>query len=278
MKYLIVKPQGGLANRMRVVEAAYNYSRSSGASLTIVWEKNYALNADYSVCFAPLKGVRMIDANYQGDGLIAKSRRSFFNSLEYIGLKVFTTKTLNDPDINPVLSNEKPGEASKVFFDKLAQHHKGLFIETCLEFYPNVFNFRLPIQTDIKLKAYHLLEKYPSVIGIHIRRTDNVASISHSPIEKFIEKIDTSLQQTPSVSFYLSTDAEDVVEELRTLYRDKIITGATVRTRESKEGIVSALVDMCCLSQCKKIYGSFNSSFSERAAIIGNIPLQIIST
>ena len=278
MKYLIVKPQGGLANRMRVVEAAYNYSRSSGADLTIVWEKNFALNADYSVCFAPIKGVKMIDVNYHGDTVLAKARRAFFNTSEYVGLSFFTTKTLNDPDILPLLKNELPGDTSKAFFDDSAQKNKGLFIETCYEFYPNVFNFRLPIQADIKLKAFHLIEKYSSVIGIHIRRTDNVDSINRSPIKKFIEEINTALQQTPSVSFYLSTDAEDVVEELRTIYKDKIITGVTVRSRESKEGIVSALVDLCCLSQCKKIYGSFKSSFSERAAIIGNIPLQIIST
>lgn len=278
MKNLIVKPQGGLANRMRVVEAACNYAQNSNAKLTIIWEKNFVLNAAYSVCFMPIDGVKVIDVDYNGDSVFSKIKRAFFNTTERIGLALFTKKTLTDPDINPILMEGEPGEKARAFFDELAQQNKGIFLETCLEFYPNVSRFRLSIQTDIKLKAYHLLETYSSLIGIHIRRTDNIDSINRSPLTKFIEEINTSLRVNPSVAFYLSTDAEDVVQQLREIFKDKIITGVTVRSRESKEGIVSALIDMCCLSQCKKIYGSFKSSFSERAAIMGNIPLQVIST
>ncbi len=277
MKHLIVKPQGGLANRIRVVEAAYNYARISNAQLTIVWEKNFALNADYATCFMPVEGARIINADYNGNSVFSKFKRSCLNATEGIGLALFVSKKLTDPDIHPVLVNGEPGQTSKAYFDELAQQNKGVFIESCLEFYPNVFHYRLSIQTDIKKKAYHLLEKHSSLIGIHIRRTDNEDSIKRSPLKKFIEEINTHLAATPSVSFYLSTDADDVVEQLKEIFKDKIITGVTVRSRESEEGIVAALTDMCCLSQCRKILGSFKSSFSERAAIIGNIPLQIIS-
>ena len=38
-----------------------------------------------------------------------------------------------------------------------------------------------------------------------------------------------------------------------------------------------AYVDMLCLSKCEKIYGSFNSTFSAMAGIIGNIECEVLS-
>lgn len=278
MKYLIVKPQGGIANRIRVTEAAYNYSRSIGVPLTIIWEKNGALNADYEVCFMPMESVKIINIDYYGTSVFSKVKRSFFNAAEAVGSAAFTSKTLNDHHISPVLDGDAPGKKSKAFFDELAKKSRGLFIETCYEFYPNIFNFGLDIQTDIKINAHHLLDKYPSLTGIHIRRTDHPDSVHGSPLQGFFNEINAIMKQDSSAAFYLSTDAEDVVQELKKIFADKIITGVTVRSRESKEGIVAALTDLYCLSQCRKILGSLKSTFSERAAIIGRIPLQIIST
>lgn len=277
MKYLLVKPLGGLANRMRVIESAYSYAKSYNASLVVIWEKNGILNARYSECFTPIPGARIIELDYTGQTPVAKLKRKLFDALEGLGLSFFAQKKLYDNYLEKILANGQADEHTKTFFDELARLNKGIFLETCFEFYPNTHNYRLGIQEDIKAKAVASLQKYPSVIGIHIRRTDNVDSINNSPLEKFIEQINRNLQSSPSNAFYLSTDSDEVVTELRSIFNDKIITGVSVRTRDSKEGIMSALIDLYCLSQCKVILGSYKSSFSERAAIIGNIPLQIVT-
>ena len=277
MKYLIVKPLGGLANRMRMLESAYCYAKKYSAQLTVIWERNGILNARYADCFLPVEGARIIEADYNGDSVISKLKRQWYNAAEWAGTTFFTTKKLHDISLESILQNGQADEAAITFFDELAKKNKGIFIESCFEFYPNPASFRLSIQEEIQNKATASLRQHPSVVGIHIRRTDNIDSINHSPLEKFIEKINSRLTISPSDAFYLSTDSEEVVHQLRDMFQDKIITGVSVRTRDSKEGIISALVDLYCLSQCKLILGSYKSSFSERAALIGNIPLQIVS-
>lgn len=277
MKYLIVKPVGGLANRMRVLESAYNCSKEHNGNLIVIWERNSSLNAKYSDCFRSIDGVRVIEAEYNNNSIFAKFKGKIFDSIKDIGVAFFTQKKLYDADISPYLVNDQPLDEAKTFFGKLAKQNKGLYIETCYEWYPNISAFRLNIQETIRKKAAASLQNHPTVIGIHIRRTDNADSINNSPLEKFIEEINSNLKSFPSSAFYLSTDSDEVVQQLRYIFKEKIITGVSVRTRDSKEGITSALIDLYCLSQCKIILGSFKSSFSERAAIIGNIPLQIVA-
>lgn len=277
MKYLVIKPVGGLANRIRVVEASYNYAKTHEAKLVILWEKNYSLNASYADCFETVNGASIINIDYNGTSLFSKLKRKGFDTAESVSLPFYTSVKKYDADIEPLLNNTEPTQQSKAFFDELAKNNKGVFLETCYEFYPNEQHYRLQVQKDIKLKAYQLLVSYPSLIGIHIRRTDHTESIARSPIKRFVDEINSQLATKPDVSFYLSTDSEEVVKELKDLFSHKIITGVSVRNRDSKEGIKAALTDLCCLSQCKKIMGSFKSSFSERAAIMGHIPLQIIS-
>ena len=276
MNRLIVKPIGGLANRMRVLDSAYCYAKIYHAKLTILWERNGILNANYTDCFVPIKGAKLIEADYTGHSLSSRFKRKFFDAVTWLRLYTKAQKKVDDTYIDGILTDGVATENSTRFFDELAQSNQSVFLETCYEFYPNCSGFRVSIQNDIQKKAADSLESYRSLVGVHIRLTDN-PNRHQSPVEKFIEKINQNIQQSPDNYFYLSTDSEEVVQQLKTLFKDKIITGVSVRSRASKEGINAALMDMCCLSQCKLILGSYKSTFSERAALIGNIPLQIVS-
>lgn len=46
--------------------------------------------------------------------------------------------------------------------------------------------------------------------------------------------------------------------------------------RQDENGIADAVVDLFILSRTQRLYGSYWSSFSEVAAQIGNIPLEIV--
>ena len=84
------------------------------------------------------------------------------------------------------------------------------------------------------------------------------------------------LEELPTVKFYISTDSQEVFDILKNIYGKKIFSGTSQRTRNTTEGIIFALIDLYCLSQSKKILGSFYSSFSQMAAKMGNVPLEII--
>ena len=145
MKYLVVKLVSGLANRIRVLEASYNYAQVHGAKLTIIWGKNFFLNAPYEDCFEAVNGATLINLNCNGTSVFAKLRRTFFDNVESAWLSFFTSVKKYDDDIDLLLNNTEPTEKSKVFFDELAKHNRGVFLETCYEFYPNEQQYHLRI-------------------------------------------------------------------------------------------------------------------------------------
>lgn len=134
----------------------------------------------------------------------------------------------------------------------------------------------IPLPT-IQARIDQLCQQFsPYTLGVHIRRTDNTASIEQSPIELFITAIDKEIDLNVDVSIYLATDDESVKQELKKRYGKRLIYVKDKADRSSIAGIQGGIVDMYVLARTQKIFGSFHSSFSELAAQIGNIPLEII--
>jgi hypothetical protein len=115
-----------------------------------------------------------------------------------------------------------------------------------------------------------------STIGVHIRRTDNLRSINTSPIEAFISKMENLVNSNAEFNFYVASDDIEVKKILKQKFGEKIILPQGVLSRNTKEGIRQAVVELYALSRTNKILGSFYSSYSEAAADIGNIELQVV--
>ena len=115
-----------------------------------------------------------------------------------------------------------------------------------------------------------------AMIGVHIRRTDNLASIRQSPIELFYQKLDEKIKENGKVAIYLATDSEEGKREMKERYGDRIFCSGKKADRGSLEGIREGITDMYTLARTQKIYGSFQSSFSDMAAQIGGVPLEIL--
>ena len=92
-----------------------------------------------------------------------------------------------------------------------------------------------------------------------------------------MRRIDAELSQYPDTHFYLSTDDPETEEQLQSIYGDKILLFPKEFSRNLPQGIKDAVVDLFCLARTRKIIGSYNSSFSNIAARIGQIDLQIIT-
>lgn len=108
-------------------------------------------------------------------------------------------------------------------------------------------------------------------IGIHIRQTDNFISIDNSPVELFVDKIKEEIKRNINVTFFLATDNPILEDKLIKLFGSKIMVYKKELNRNSQQGITDAVVDMFCLSKTKYIYGSYWSSFSDIASVIGGI-------
>jgi len=151
-----------------------------------------------------------------------------------------------------------------------------LMIDTCdAFFYPEDFSEFVPIaQVQHKIECY-LRDFSERTVGIHIRRTDHQRSITESPTELFVRVMDEELSRYPDTRFYLATDDSHVKETLMRRYINQLITIPFELDRLTVSGVQNAVVDLFLLSHTVKIYGSSGSSFSETAAHIGRVPLEI---
>ncbi|MBS7566822.1 hypothetical protein KHS38_20620 [Mucilaginibacter sp. Bleaf8] len=277
MKLLLVRPLGGIANRMRVLESAYNFAAAASSKLVVFWERNGNLNARFSECFEPVANMQVIEMDMHGSGFTDKINRRLLDMAARTFSGFLADKAITDSTIEEkLLEYNFQLPAMRNYFNALGLQNRGIRIDTCLEFYPNQKNFQLEILRPIQFKSMSILKNSGPVIGVHVRRTDNYHAIEKSPLDAFIEEIKWTISVSPQTKFYLSTDSQEVSESLKGLFPDHIIVGVSTRNRDSKEGITDALTDLCCLSMCNEIWGSQDSSFSDRAAKIKNIPLKII--
>ena len=113
-------------------------------------------------------------------------------------------------------------------------------------------------------------------VGVHIRRTDNVKSILNSPIQAFKDAIENEIKNNANVLFFLATDDEDLKSQLQSDYPNRFLTQRTCVRRDTLQGINEAVVDLYCLASTHKLLGSYWSSFTDTAAEIGQMPVEII--
>ena len=276
MRVLILTPVGGLANRIRAIEAAYSYAAKHSSVLKIIWEQNNILNASFSECFQPIADVQVINIDYSGYNFIPKVKRKIIPLLSEGILRISSFEKISDGVVRGNLEASLKPKPGDVFFNHLAQMHPKIHIETCYEFYSASFPGLVQLNVSIQEKAKSIIQDFTCLIGVHIRRTDNLVAIENSPLELYLKKMNAEISENPDVYFYVSTDSDEVMQNLKAEYKGKIVTGAVERRRDTKTGIMSALIDLYCLSRCCKILGSVYSSFSEQASKMGNVPLEII--
>lgn len=100
-------------------------------------------------------------------------------------------------------------------------------------------------------------------------------SIKHSPDSLFLSEIEKILQAVPGTKFYLATDSEETKEKFKQTFGDEtIICSPRPASRKSLAGIKDAVEELFTLANASQIIGSFYSSFSEAASLLGSTPLR----
>ena len=113
-------------------------------------------------------------------------------------------------------------------------------------------------------------------MALQIRRTDNFESIKNSPIELFEKYAKEEIKSNSSISIFLATDDEGVKEYFGKKFPEHIFYNPARADRKSREGIINGMAELEILSSCKKIYGSYRSSYSEFAAMKGGGELIVV--
>lgn len=266
-------PVGGLANRMKAIDAAVALAEESGSQLQILWFKDKGLNCRFDQLFKPLqcKNVILKEATWMDMLIYDRPRKKNFHIPRLFQKMLFDTCIYEE-------------QATQLFYKNFDfqtwVQRKNAYIASCVYFYPqhthplfSIFQPTAHVQKQIENTSKRFNKK---TIGIHIRRTDNIASITQSPTELFIERMEQEIKIDTNCLFYLATDSEDEKKRLKEAFGERIITSPRMADRNSIRGMQDALAELYILSNTTKIFGSMKSSYSETAAQISNIRCELL--
>ena len=273
---ILLIPIGGLANRMRAIASALALSLESNKKLTVIWQRDRGLNANFNDIFQtqnlPFELKEISKLAYKTKFELPRKNNFFipkifhrFDKYKWIyqDYKWSHFMALHDAD-----------------FFSLATNNKNIGIISGLEFFAYDYQMIPTLfrpTSSVTQRMEQITKGLSPNIAIHIRRTDNLQSINNSPLELFDKVIQEELINDRKENFFLASDDEATKQFFRDKYLSNIIINSTPARRDTLEGMIDALAEMLTMASCKRIYGSFYSSFSELAAQYYNNELIIVS-
>ncbi|MFM7448527.1 MAG: hypothetical protein ACKO24_08010 [Leptolyngbyaceae cyanobacterium] len=276
---LVIQPLGGLCNRMRVLDAAIAFAIQNNQRLLIIWSLNKDLNCGFKDLFLPINEKTIVFE-------IDDSIKYFANQLIKFSFRL-SGKYYDNNYFEDFLGSELDGWLCGMYSqeNELEKVTKGIFqgekvayAATCHRFYRSIkpFSDFKPTQA-IQEKIDALTRNFESVVGVHIRRSDNQWSINHSPTSKFIELMKDEIDKQSDVKFFLATDCSSDQKKIQDLFSGRVITyQKTSLDRNSSSAIQDAMVDLYALSKTRKLIGSYASSFTKTASMIGGMETVIV--
>jgi hypothetical protein len=246
---IIIQPSGGLCNRMRVINSAWELAKKRGERLIVLWYLCPELNCSFESLFQPVKEIRIINIRSLKD-----PRKLFY--------QLIARQRFGNDDI---LKHKTDGILHRSFYESLKNP---VYLFTWEHFYPSRdYHFYVPVPSLQRRMDVITASFGKRCVGVHIRRTDNTVSMGKSTTEQFIALMQKELEAFPETRFFLATD--DAKEEalLRKTFPGRIISNETrTLSRNSEAGMHDALLDLYCLAATEKLIGSYWSSFTDIAA------------
>ena len=269
---IIIEPCAGLGNRLLGLGSAYAVAKKLDRKLVVMWKREVGCNIRFQELFdLPFEVVEISEnglkkepvAQILGDRAKKKWRNSADRFLECDEVEKIKEREGYEGLFR--LIEQTPVIYLKAF---------GPICEVTAESY----SFVKPSKNIEEKGAYLFRELTGQCVGVHVRRTDHTEAIANSPLALFAERMKKELETAADISFFVATDDKEVRRELKELLPDAklIFPQSEVIDRDSKEGIEEAFIEMLALSKCRKILGSYNSTFSLLPSYIGNIPLETV--
>ena len=271
---LTLVPVGGLANRMKAIDAAIQLISGTDLALKIYWFRDKGLNCRFDQLFQPLDlpQVSLIEA-------------TSFDSFSYDRPRkrnLYIPRFFQSFYFDDCVYEAEATERMYQHFDfRSWAINKRTYLASCVYFFPpapdaRLFQFFHPVPA-LQQRIDEVSRTFGNrCVGVHIRRTDNLSSINESPTKLFVDRMQMMIQSDKDTCFYLASDSSEEKSKLKATFGERILTSVTDLSRNSVQGIQDALVELYVLSKTKMILGSVKSSYSETAAQIGQIECQFM--
>lgn len=261
---LTVAVQGGLCNRLRALLSAYYLAEEHDWDLSINWAKNQECFAWYDELFEPLQSVccQVVHGRWWNTPVCRRN----------LHLPALARQLIYDKQIK----NYHPKHHGEL--TQYARHRR-LYLSTgyALADYPAAYACRLRPVASLRERIQTLVSQFGDyTVGVHIRRTDNIAAIKGSPLEGFVAAMQREVEHNSHVRFYVATDDDAVKRMLQARFAGRIVTQHVQGGRADLVGMEEAVVDLFVLSRTDKLLGSYWSSFTDMAAEMGGMSVEIV--
>jgi hypothetical protein len=271
MKKLVVKPIGGMCNRLYCLASAVALAKLQNRELIVLWDLKWEFNARL--------GDIIVDKQYN---IIYKDEYNFprrhFDKL-FVSFEKYKRNALLFTNERMYAVSREIGTTNfQSFFGQFAESEI-IYIESCFNFIPNR-NFKL---TEIFQPTAEILGEMNgelkklgnNFIGMHIRRTEHQYALDYSPDEVFINNL---LTESKSDNVLLVTDDQKTEDKFVEQFGSRLYIYSKDKRRDTLKSVKSAMVNIMLLSKSRIIYGSFNSTFSTFPAEYGETPIKILAT
>lgn len=260
-------PTGGLCNRMRAMATGIAIARHYQSQANIYWNNCPGLKANFSDLFKPIRENDIMIIENRSWTHDVRNTRSYLLRWPFLRIKynqIFFNYYYSD-------SNEKD-----ILTQISGKKNDSLLLVSCYPMCEQLDLRALFVPTDeVQCDIDKITKQYSAqTIGVHIRRTDNNKSIKSSPISAFEKRMQTELEKNPNTTFYVASDDNEVKKYLKKQYPPNVITIFEDTSRNSLEGMRFAVVDLFCLSKTNHIIGSYYSSYSHIASVLGGITVE----
>ncbi len=266
MRQLTVVPQGGLCNRLRLLFSLMEAEGHGVDNIRVEWARNAECRAWFEELFEPLE-TEALSIVHRHWWAIPIRRQNLWMPAVVRWLLGFNRQCVNYlPE-------------SEDDFWQLLQRDERIYISTGYSLcgYTSQTMARLRPLPELRQRINSMMEMCgPRTVGVHIRRTDNVVAMQHSTPEGFRKAMRREVQKHADTCFFLATDDDSLKAELRQEFGHRIVSQQTDVRRDTVEGMRDAVVDLWCLAATRQLIGSYWSSFTDIAAEMGNIPVEIV--
>ena len=269
---IIIEPCAGLGNRLLGLGSAYAVAKKLDRKLVVMWKREVGCNIRFQELFdLPFEVVEISENGLKKEPVAQilgdRAKKKWRNSAD---------RFLECDEVEKIKEREGYERLFRLIEQTPVIYLTG--VGPICGVIVGSDSFVNPSKKIGEKGAYLFRELTGQCVGVHVRRTDHTEAIANSPLALFAERMKKELETAADISFFVATDDKEVRRELKELLPDAklIFPQSDVIDRDSKEGIEEAFIEMLALSKCRKILGSYNSTFSLLPSYIGNIPLETV--
>lgn len=270
LEFIVLYPRCGLGNRLRAMACAYALSTLENCPLYIHWRSEPDCIIEWNELFDasrfPMPGISMEELSHR-----YPNRTVFFN--EQVHTDAF------------LLSNAKTSKYQGLIISgghdfkhpEMSDHD---LLHLKHRYYQNLLEYAHPdLQKEIANVSFHP----SSMIGVHIRSfvpkfdtADQYDFESDTAFEVTTRFMNDVLLRDPMVTFFVACNNTSHVSMLEAMFgKEKIFVyqgiWSSYGSRETAEGIKNAFIELALLSKTKLILGTYRSSYSDEASIMGMV-------